>query len=335
MVGIATMLQDRHDPALPSVFHVVGQHGWQDYYQRSASALKGVANVYEVVVQYVSALEQLVEDTKPPALFINHAFCVDASEWVDLCKRHPIHRFVAVNHCSPNHAVRWVSTFAKSAEVLDACRLLDNLYYATTDRHVNWAELGYPKGRILHNPIRLVDPPEISDVNPPLVAIVGRDDWEKGFASQIIAMKIISKYRPDVRFAEIVGFKPPNWYGFTLLKTLSLPFESIPWGDTDQWYENLRTGISVVMQCSLAESFNLVSIDAAMYFRPFIGSFSISHTPELWRANPSDPSDIARRTLYILENYQENQKLARELAETVAEEQNDLYRGVIQELLHG
>jgi len=323
-------------PSKPAVVHCVGWCGWQDVARRSHFVLGDMVTTCQAVTPTIGSLRELLEQL-PPSLFINHALVVSSEEWEEMAESYPQHCYLAVNHSSPNHPMptQRLRHFREEKRLLEATLRRPNMYYATPDVNVSWREIGYTRAIHWPNPVYLPPDQEPEYVQPPVVAIVGRDDWMKGHPSQIIAMRLIKEKMPEVRFAAVINFLPEEWYGDVLADAVGIRLEKIPWGDSDSWYETLRTGISLVLQVSLAESFNYVSVDAAAMHRPFVGAFSIRHTPDRWLANPASPEDIADKAIRILENYPQESRAARILAEEVAERQNAEYRRTVAVLLRG
>ena len=91
----------------------------------------------------------------------------------------------------------------------------------------------------------------------------------------------------------------------------------------------------MVLQPSLADSFNYVTVDAASVGTPFVGSFSIRHTPREWRVeNPNDTEEIAAVTRRILDNWPAESAKARPLAESIATSNNAAFAASIARMMH-
>lgn len=89
----------------------------------------------------------------------------------------------------------------------------------------------------------------------------------------------------------------------------------------------------MVLQPSMSETFNYVSIEAGAVGRPWVGSAAIRHTPDGWQADPNDPADIARVSQWLLANYADASWQARQIAEQVTRRNNAAYAEMVREIL--
>lgn len=323
----------KFDPDKRHVIHIVCRPGWQDVVRRAKFALGANFCMHELTSEQYESIERAIAHAPPGTIVCNHAFSTDTGRFLDLVRRYPEKRFIAINHCALNHAARWPSYFASERMILEATRELPNLWYACPDPNSDWKRFGYDKAFWWPNPVFVPEDREPRRVYPPCVAIVGRDDWMKGFASQVMAMAIMKQTMPELRLVAVISHAPPKWYGLELAKACGISLEMIPWMLPDEWYRFLRDEVSLVLQCSMAESFNYVSVDALIHGRPFVGSGSIRHTPPEWKAEPWQPSDIARVALQILDDYDENCRKALEIGRAVRAENNRTYRQLFDRIL--
>lgn len=323
------------DNGLPFVFHCLPSPTWQNLYIRSKYVLHGKANVIRIAFDYEKRLEPLLELLKKglpaPALFIDHAFAYTVGEWFELVKNYPKYTFLSVNHSSPNGTAVWDGHFDLQADVIKNSKKFENYYCASTDSRIDLREYGVERGRIFHNPVALIEDSPSPEPSPPCFIIVARPDPLKGVPSHLMAMKLIAKKIPEARFVRVMY--PIAWREWAFAESLGINVEFRPVSHRRAWYKFLKNEVTILAHSTLGDSFNLTSIDACLNRRPFVGSFSIPHTPKDWEANPADPEDIAAKALYLLENYKEHSNRARELAESVANKNNNLYKDLIFSLL--
>lgn len=312
-----------------NILHITIRKGWQDLIRRAQFALGDGFQVHEVTTDQKENIGRIIAHAPAGTIVCNHAFAVDTERFLDVARTHGDKAFIAINHCSLNHAIRWPHYFTAERQSLEATRELSNLWYACPDPNSDWKRFGYEKTFWWPNPVYVPDDTEPRPVNPPCVAIVGRDDWMKGFASQIMAMAMMKQQRPELRLVAVINHAPPNWYGLELAKACGIELEMVPWKSPDEWYRFLRDEVSLVLQCSMAESFNYVSVDALIHGRPFVGSCSIRHTPPEWFADHAVPLEIARVALQILDDYEEQSIKARKIADEIVHRQNNSFVDII------
>jgi glycosyltransferase involved in cell wall biosynthesis len=166
--------------------------------------------------------------------------------------------------------------------------------------------------------------------------ITGRVDWMKGLPSQLTAAALVQRRR-GVRVLISWTDSPERQAGLREhAGACGLKYESLPYGSFDEWYRRLREQVSIVLQPSMSDSFNIVSIEAAGHGRPFVGSPTIPHTPPAWLVtDPNNPQEIAAVTERILDNYPAASAMARQLADEVLERNNKAYSEIIGRLLNG
>lgn len=318
-----------------NVVHCVWQKNWQDMGRRSQNALGPGFKTHQIVKPPLDILRQMAEQAPGPTVFVNHSFIVPVTDWLDVVASFPQHRFLVINHCSLNHMTRWPKYFADEKLLLASLSKYRNLFYACPDQQTAWGELGYDRYFHWPNPVYVPDGINArwKEISPPMIVIVGRDDWSKAFATQIFAMGLMAKARPDLRFGACIRPDTKNNWFYDLADSCRITLEKLEWKEHDGWYDMLTTKISLVLQASLAESFNYVSVDAALCGRPFVGSGSIRHTPPEWKAEPWQPSDIARVALQILDDYDENCRKALEIGRAVRAENNRKYRQLFDRIL--
>jgi hypothetical protein len=254
-----------------------------------------------------------------------HGFGMATSEFLEIVADFPAVRFLAVDHSSVNHLGAYAAAMTSKAAVLQATRRFDNLTVCSPDKSQTW-----PGCRFAHWP-NPVDLPEFSPpptIDPPCVAISSRADVVKAIPAQLAALAILQRERNVSAMVSLSGNQSTidalRSYGETLgVRAQWLPYASYP-----DWIDRLRNKISLILQPSLTESFNYVTIDAAGMGRPFVGSSAIHHTPVEWRADPNDPASIARVAGAILDDYGAA-SLARSIAVEVAKRNNPAYADLI------
>jgi glycosyltransferase involved in cell wall biosynthesis len=113
---------------------------------------------------------------------------------------------------------------------------------------------------------------------------------------------------------------------------MGVTLEVLEFADRDGFMERLSNEVSIVLQPSFSESFNFVTVEAAGCGRPFVGSATIRHCPEEWRADPNDPFSIAAVIRRILDDYSAASAKARMVAEETVMVQNAKYRQFVQKI---
>lgn len=319
------------------IYHVVPAPAWQSVIPRAEAALgeHGVAaRLCELVAPRPAELQAVIRRHRPRAVVI-HAFCLRGVDVVAMAEEFPDVAFMSVLHANQNHVLTWPQYLRDQRVLLTAARDRHNCYFSTPDSYAPWVELGYGE-RFVHwpNPVQLPEWIEPARLDPPVVALVCREDWMKAIPAQISAAALLQRRR-GTRTLLCFGFQNANHDGIIEHAAVcGLNYELASWVSLDGWFERLRSGISLVLQATFADSFNYVSIDAASCGRPFVGSYAIRHTPIPWRVDdPNNSHEIAAKAEAILDNYRRCSRVARELAEYVARRNNREYAKITRRLL--
>jgi hypothetical protein len=323
----------RYDNHKTNVLSIVWRTGWQDIRRRVQFALGDRYAVHEVVSDQSPAMEAWVRALPEGSLVINHASTINATRFIAIVAARPDIQFIAVNHCSLNHAARWPQYFETERRLLEASETYENLHYSCPDPNVKWHLLGYRRTMWWPNPVFVPEDREPRRLDRPCIAIVGRDDFMKGFPSQIFAMGLLKRLMPELRCVAIINHAPAHWFGRELAASCRIDLEILPWLSVDDWYRFLREEASIILQCSLAESFNYVTVEAALHGRPFVASLSIRHCPSEWFADHSRPESIAERAIEILRNYEVHSRMACELGMEIADRQNREFVSMIERIV--
>lgn len=320
-----------------TVLHITFRPGWQDQIRRSRFALgqHGVSvQGVEIVRPTRKTLAAAIVQHRPD-IVINHGFCLRYGDFLPVVETHRSVKFVTIDHSNQNHTFTWPQYFTDEKATLAATQRLRNLWYASPDAYGPWRQLGYERYLQWPNPICLPDiAAPAAPHNPPVLAIVGRADWMKAFPVQVAAAAIVQRRRP-LRVAFVFRDAEERQMGLREhARACGLEFETQPWGDMPAWERWLRDECDVVSQSTFSDSFNYVSLDAAAFGKPFVGSWAIRHTPDEWRVNnPNDTFEVAARIEWILDNYPAASAAARSLAEQVAATNNAAYARRVAGLL--
>lgn len=317
------------------MLHVTHRVRWQDQIRRSGFALHARGLDVSAVEIVKPSAEQLMGKIREcsPRIVLCHGFAFDGLPI--LASAFPDTTFVMVDHSSLNHTFTWPKYFSQYRAVLEASNRLPNLLVAAVDRLASWDRLGYPRFFTWTNPIYVPADRIAKRIDPPSVMITGRVDWMKALPTQITAAALLQR-RGGVRC--LVSWNVPGGpQQAGLLEhaaACGLVYELLPYADFDGWYDRLRGQVSVVLQPSMSDSFNIVTAEAALHGRPFVGSATIDHTPGPWAVrNPNDPVEIADVTERILADYERESAAARSIGEALAERNNDRYFRLIRDLL--
>lgn len=337
-IAICALCQQRRPQATHhDIIHVTHRRRWQDQLRRSAYAqhtnnIHGLT-AYEIAKPTPEALAAELRD-QSPRLVIVHGFCFPANALIRCAELHPHITFVSVDHSSLNHTFTWPQYFADYRAALAASEQLPNLYAASVDRYASWQDLGYPRFFRWHNPVYVPANRTPAPIEPPTVIITGRVDWMKGLPAQITAAALLQRRR-DVQCLIAWIHSTDRQAGLREhAAACGLRYQSLPYADYDAWYTRLREQVSIVLQPSMSDSFNIVSAEALLHGRPFIGSPVIAHTPEDWSVrDPNNPGEIADVAERILDNYEKESRRATMLGETLADRQNAAYTRMLQTLL--
>lgn len=320
-----------------TIFHLTHRPNWQDQRRRSAFALKQ-HGITVHAVELVKPSERRLREAwaqHQPTLVFNHAFVGVSKTMIQMAKEYPKTPIVTVDHSNQNHTFTWPQYFQEMRLILEAGEELDNVWMASPDAYMPWTDLGYRQYLHWPNPVHLPPVPNLpaARTDPPTVCIVGRTDWMKGFPAQIAAMALVQRQRPLRVVMMFNGDERRKAGLYEHADACRLRFETPDWMTPETWESFLRDQVSVVCQSSFSESFNYVSIDAAAFGRPFVGSESIRHTPQPWRvSNPNDCYEIASKLETILDDYPAASRLARKVADSVADRNNRQYAALVKKL---
>lgn len=325
-------------PGHCDILHVTHRDSWQDQVRRSEYALctrEHRLTAGEIVKPTSSQLNERIE-TALPRLVIVHGFCFPMSGLIQLASENRNIQFVSVDHSSLNHTFTWPQYFGQYRQVLEASQRVPNLWASAVDRWASWDQLGYDRFFTWVNPLYLPDNRESAPVDPPTLMITGRVDWMKALPSQLTAAALVQRRRG---IHVLISWTDSSERQAGLREhagACGLKYESLPYGDFDEWYRRLREQVSIVLQPSMSDSFNIVTVEAAAHGRPFVGSPTIPHTPDAWRvSDPNNPREIAEVTERILDGYPAASAQARQLADEVTARNNKAYSEIIGRLLNG
>lgn len=328
-------IQDKADNADATIFHLTHRVNWQDVLRRSKFALHqhGIAvDGIELPKPNDKTMRKELSRRKPDIVF-NHAFMLASKTTIELAREYPAIQFVSVNHSNQNHTYTWPQYLGEMRLILEATKTLPNLWLASPDAYMPWLDLGYERYTHWPNPVYLPPAPPIPapPSDPPTLAIVGRTDWMKALPTQIAAAALVQRKRP-LRVALLLNGEGSRKDGlYEHARACQLQYELPAWMPPEAWEAFLRDQVSVVCQPSMSESFNYVSLDGASYGRPFVGSEAIRHTPKPWRVkNPNDCYEIAAKLESILDDYPAASRMARAVAERIAERNNRAYAALVK-----
>lgn len=322
------------NPDAADILHVTPRPDWQRILSRGRFALgeHGImATAAELVRPTAEALrERLSHD--PPRLVFVHAFNVPAAAVLSLARQHRDTRFVFACHSHETHLFTWAALFAEMRQALDATRMEPNIWYAGPLTH--WRELGYERAIRWEWPCRLPRWQEPPRIDPPTLLITSRVDLVKAIPAQLIAAVLLQRrHGCRVALSLPVETGPREQAIQDTIAAAGLMADRWHWAGEAEFERRLRERVSIVLQPSMSETFNYVSLEAGAAGRPWVGSAAIEHTPDGWRADPNDPADIARVGQWLLANYNDASFQARQIAERVTRRNNAAYADVVGGLL--
>ena len=328
---------NKPDPALATILHITPYKNWQQVVLRGSYALHSHGlNVYCLEMTTPSNVQKIrhVLNHSNVRIVFNHAFTVDIAEIERLAKDYPSIKFVTVSHSQENHLYLQPQMFRQLKAALQLSEALPNAYYAGSKDDTHWHRLGYDA--VTWKWPCYIPKYQSSKVDPPVVLVTSRGDVVKALCSQIIALALIKKRDPSITCAISLGRGMSDLRQEAvnnLIEACRLECEFWDWAGPEEYLDRLRHKVSIVLQPSMTETFNYVSMEAGLCGRPWVGSMAIKHTPMEWRADPNSPTDMARIVQKILDNYEANSVKALKIAESVALRNNDDYAKYIGELL--
>lgn len=324
------------DPSLATILHATPYKNWQQVVLRASFALHSHgfnANCLEATTPDIKKLRHLLDHANVRIVF-NHAFVIDEAVLERLARSYPGVKFISVSHSQENHLYLQPQLFKQLRAAIQLSEVLDNVYYAGSKDDTHWKMLGY-NVETWKWPC-YIPRYTASKVDPPVVLITSRGDAIKALPSQIIALALIKQRNPSVRCVMSLGRGMHNLRQeaiHNLTEACKLEYEDWDWAGPEEFLNRLRSEVSLVLQPSMSETFNYVTLEAGLCGRPWVGSLAIRHTPEEWRADPNSPIDIANVAQEILDHYEQSSVKALQIAESVALKNNDEYVEFIKELL--
>jgi glycosyltransferase involved in cell wall biosynthesis len=315
------------DVAAATILHITPAPGWQSIVDRSLAATDRYTH-REISRPTAQQLREALRDSQPAAVIV-HAYTLPVERVGDLAADNPERQVIAVTHSSLNHMAMIPRLLSQHVAHLDLAADAPNVHYAASDiaavvrrRGMYW----WP------NPVHLppaVDPPPLAT---PRILVASRLDPTKALPAQIAAAAILQREHGAEVAIQIKPGPSMDWLR-ALACAYGLSADYWDWTDRQTWLDRLRESVSILLQPSLSESFNYLSVDAASVGRPFVGSPAIAHTPPAWQANPNDPWSIALTAQSILADYPSASHLARTLAVDVAARQNSTHRALLAHLV--
>lgn len=300
----------------PRILHVTPRPNWQDIITKANAANAGLFVELEVSKSSTKEVLEQVRQIEPHVVIVHGI--PKARKIADTL---PGQVVVMVNHSALNH---WPTFPAIMADFADRAPA-DRMIYATADPAATGNGVAWWPNPV-HLPVWQL-PPQLAR---PSVLICSRPDVIKAIPAQLFAVRILQQQRSLAVAIQLAPGAMADKFR-RLADAIGIEYEWRQWTTREHWLQQMRR-TSVLLQPSLAESFNHLSIDACSVGRPFVGSAAIRHTPDAWRADPSSPADIARVACELLDAAGVAEQ-ARELAESVAERHQAAYRRVMSRWL--
>jgi hypothetical protein len=300
---------------------------WHGRHMTTLADAAGIALIYCHLLPFEDEVERI--ETLRPRLVINSALAMTAENIRTLSDRFPETVFVTINHSAESHLATHPTLQPK---YLDHLRLAENnpncwignpdprnTMGLLLDRHVWIPNVVIQK----MNGVRRLG-------NPPTLSLIARHDPVKNLPGQLMAAAIASKRLPLRLRVAVRNGDPDIIRGW--LERGRVEVEILEWV---RWVSHLTRldSTDVGLQVSFCESFNYCALDHCMRGVPVVGSQAIQFLPESWKADPTDPADIAARVLAIIEDYPAQSAVAIQTANAVAEHNNAAFVRVLQELL--
>ena len=274
-------------------------------------------------------------ETKKPLLVINNALLIDVYTMEILTKQYPTVKFLSMNHSSQADLSKVTFWIACQNQHISCMLKYPNYYYGVPDeRNIIKQILEHERLVTLLNPVLIEDRYIYKELPPkPTLSLICRWDALKNIQNQILACCLVNKIRP-IRLLYCL-----HGSSIDLIKDIHriLPLEYciIPWGDYANYITIIQKEVDIGLQVSFTESFNYVTIEHMACSKPVVGSSAIRFLPEKWQANADDFSDIARIILEILDDYENNTKLAYSIAKSTSINNNRHFIETIKGLLNG
>lgn len=255
-------------------------------------------------------------------LVFNHALQADPGRLRKFAKEHSWTDFVHVNHSALGHLERRDPKFCeKVTALIHAVRDEPNIWYASIDEPVIGRAAGLERSLHMPSPMPVLDAVPYRQVSEvPVVAMAGRIDPIKNQLNQLVALAMMKKVQIHLCMAV------PDWIK-SMLRALRIEAFCPGMMDHAKWLEYLKTTPDVVLQCSYAESFNNIALEAMQMGVPVITSPAIRFGLPQIQADPNSPSDIVTSLTIALEKHRalsaESVNIAREVAQFTIETFND------------
>ncbi|MCL4204841.1 MAG: glycosyltransferase [Pirellulaceae bacterium] len=265
-----------------------------------APFLSGWSGVFpghrHIVVDHLTSVE--FEVSQGAAICISHSGMIGVADLSRLAAKYPETKFVYWAHTPLSK----LPSEGKAARMFRLCRERPNCFFVTSEARSCLPLLDVPRVLICPPPVAPVPPVVRSLHQLPVVLVSSRGHDEKGIASCLVAMRLLSRerrIRPVLaltaagrfpEFAAAIGLQVEQW------RFCVRPGE---------WPSRLRDDIDVLLTPSMVETFGLCGIEAMQHGRPIVGSLAMAYCPPQWQCDPNDPREIAGALRAILDGYTE------------------------------
>jgi glycosyltransferase involved in cell wall biosynthesis len=255
---------------------------------------------------------------EPYDLIFNHAIQADPVRLRKFAQNHSWTDVVHVNHSALGHLERRDPKFCeKVSALIHAVRDEPNIWYASIDEPMIGHASGLERSLHMPSPMPLLDAVPYRPISAvPVVAMAGRVDPIKNQLNQLVALAMMEKVQ--IHLCMTV----PDWIK-SMLRALRIEAFCPGMMDHAKWLEYLKTTPDVVLQCSYAESFNNLALEAMQMGVPVVTSPVIRFGLPQIQADPNSPSDIAQSLRIALETHrelsEESVKVSGEVARTSVE----------------
>ncbi|QDT54485.1 hypothetical protein Pan44_25180 [Caulifigura coniformis] len=260
-----------------------------------------------------------------PRILLIGMLCLKPEVVRDLAQRYPQTHFVAVNHSALSHCILAEGLLQKHLDFVQLSKDLSNCWLASPDPRNFPAAHGHPRIVCLPNTCMHLRPaPPVRPIPEVMsAAIICRRDAIKNIPDQISALAIANRVRPFRLLLGVGGTPAQVKTLLDLAASMDLDAEPIgiqPWKD---YIRTLETRVDILLHASFTETFCFNAWEAAGRGVPVVCSPAVQWAPQEWCANPSDPRDIARTTLFLAHQLTIRGRSLRERCRKVAQEIGD------------
>jgi len=266
------------------------------------------------------AIAQIL-DTHHPKVVFNELWHINSRAMRILAGEFPETEFVCMEHQSSSFSpeIDMHTHYSEKDRLRRVAKEMPNVHSATVMRK----EL-FPDGFLeFPNLVRYLRLSERKS-NDFVLSLVTRYDKLKNIAAQVQA---VCNYAKTARVSLLIVSHNLHLFqrDARYLIEAKVPFRVLPWQDWGNYIEMVDQFVDVGLQCSLTESFNLVSIEHMMMGKPVIGTTAIEHIPDEWSVRAHDVNEIAEKIGWMRLHCKTQAEKAREIALDVQERNSKVF----------